>query len=131
MIEQAIHHRWEESEPLTLLMPAARFTTGSRLDENTELPAGVLMVENTERRRSNSGHVKYRGLRIKVWSRDHYTGVQIAKQIEATFDNHAWDLNVVGGTFHVILSRISNDYYIQEDDGVFQFVFDLELTTSA
>jgi len=131
MIERAIHHRWEESEPLALLLPAARFTTGSRLDENATLPAGVLMLEDTRRTRSNSGHVKTRGVRIKVWDHSHQDGTAIRDQVEAAFDNKSWSLTVDGETFRVIVCRITNDFWIQEDDGSFQFVFDLELTTSA
>lgn len=133
MIEQAIHARWAATAGLIALIPANQFTTGSRLDENTTLPAAVLSLENTDRRRTNSGHTKIRGVRLKLWVQEHYDGVQIRKQLEAAFDNTSW--SVTSGAppvvvFRVLSSRIENDFVLQEDDGVFQFVTDLELVTT-
>lgn len=124
MIEKAIHQQWAATAGLTSLIPAASFTTGSRLsDPDTPLPAAVLMLENTTKRYVNTHHLKIGELRIKVWVRDHDDGVAVRQQIETAFNNTNWSTD----NLKVIVSRVTSDEAIQEDDGVWQFIFDLSL----
>lgn len=132
MIEQAIHHRWAASAGLVAWIPPDRFTTGPRLDDDRALPAAMLTIDTTQTTRTSTSRAKRRGCRIQYWCQEHYDGVQIRKQIDAAFDNAQWDVVDEDDTVlcRVLSSRIENDFWLQEDDGVLQFVVDLELLTN-
>lgn len=124
MIEQTIHERFAASAGLVALLPTERFTTGNRLDDpETELPAAVLDLQSTSKRYVNTHHLKESDIRLKVWVRDHADGVAIREELENVFDNTDW----VGTKLRVIKSRIEDDSAIQEDDGVWQFLFTLSV----
>jgi len=124
-VESAIHSRWSDSSGLTDLLPAERFTTGSRLDDGAVLPSAILELEDTQKRYVNTSHLKTCDIRIKFWVRDHDDGIAIREQIELAYDNTHW----TSGNTKVIASRIETDTALQEDDDVWQFVFQLDLIT--
>ena len=127
MIEKAIHTQWADVSSLTAVIPAASFTTGSRLDDkDSPLPAAVMELQSTNRDRKNSGATRTHSVRIKAWVRNHSTGVSLRSAMLEAFENTAWTIT----GFSVIECRIENEFALQEDDGVWQFVFDIELLTT-
>lgn len=133
-IEKAIRDRWAGSAPLVALMPVEKLTTGWSPEEKAtdeQLPAGMLNVQNNRGSYTSSGRADEVGVRLQIWSREHAEGKAIRDQIcgyrgessfvPGVFDNQSWA--AVGS--NVTLCRVENDFALQEEDGVWQFVFDL------
>ena len=136
-IEKAIRDRWAASAALTALMSVNSLTTGWNPEEKAtdeQLPAGMLNVQRTRPNYTSDGRSEDVGVRLQIWSREHAEGKAIRDQIcgyrgessfvPGVFDNQSWA--AVGS--NVTLCRVENDFAIQEDDGVWQFVFDLAIT---
>lgn len=131
MIEAAIHHRWGAVSELSQRVPADRFLTGSHRDDspdriNNTLPAASLTVQGSQRVRTNKGYGKRTTARIQIWVQNYADGVDLRGPMDAAFENSNWTAALGEQTVHVLSSRIENDYSLEEDDGAWQFVFDLE-----
>jgi hypothetical protein len=133
-VEKAIRDRWASSADLSALMSVDSLTTGWSHEEKAtdeQLPAGMLNVQSTRGNYTSDGRSDEVGVRLQIWSREHAEGKAIRDQIcgyrgEASwvtgvFDNVSWQAD---GT-NVSLCRVDNDFAFQEEDGVWQFVFDL------
>jgi hypothetical protein len=136
VIEAAIHARWASVDELTELIPASKFTTGSELSgdesgsESSGLPIAVLTVQGSQKHRHNNGHATLTTVRVQAWVRDHFDGVSLQNPMQLAFENTDWSITLNGQTCSVIESRIENEYAIQEEDGCWQFIFDLELLSN-
>lgn len=132
MIEAAIHSRWAATATLVSLVPSERFLTGANLEDSPErinqgLPAASLTIQGSQRHRTNQGYAKQTSARIQVWVRNNAGGVALRPPMDAAFENTEWSVTASGRQVSVIESRIENDYAIEEEDGIWQFIFDLEL----
>lgn len=117
---------------MVALVPAERFTTGSNVNDspdriNDQLPAASLVVQGTQRSRTNKGHAKRATARVQIWTRKHADGIALTEAMNAAFENVDWSTSIGQKTVNVLSSRIENEYSLEEDDGAWQFVFDLEL----
>lgn len=132
MIEAAIHSRWATTATLLALIPSDRFVTGSNQNDspdrvNDTLPAASLTIQGSQRIRTNKGYGKQTTARVQCWVRSHAEGVALRGPMDAAFENTTWTAAAGPLTVSVLKSRVENDYCIEEDDGAWQFVFELEL----
>lgn len=127
-IYAAIHARWAATASLIAVVPAARVTTGNRQDDDDSLPVATISLEGERKSFTNSGPKSVvASIRVQAWIREHVNGVALRSAMETAFDNTGWTSSGVT----VVLSRVDNSYDLREPDGVWQFVFDLEIEFNA
>ena len=129
-IEQAIQEILADAtDPdavaLSQLLPTARIVTGNA-QSDLALPFATLNLQsNNTEHRSNTASYRQPSIRIQVWHDDHAAGVAIREAIITLFENKSFTLSA--GT--LLLTRHENDFAVQEPDGTWQFVIDIETKT--
>ena len=120
-LAQVIHQRWANATPLNDLLPATQVTTGMSLDP--ALPYAVISKQSDRpvERFGDGSAVDEIGIRVQVFHDNHDSGSDIAHQIKAAFDRTNFDLS---GSDKVINMERSNDFELQQSDGVWRFVVD-------
>lgn len=127
MIERAIHEvinnaSIADAVALLALLPAARIVTGTHHDR--DLPyASIGMESNGPEYRSNDGGQRRYLVRIQVWHEDHAAGVAIRTAFEKLFENKTFSTTQA----ELISTRHANSLSIEESDGVWQFLIDIEI----
>lgn len=126
-IEQAIHEILADNTnpnavALAALLPSARVVTGDGQSDLTLPYATVNLASENAEYRSNASTIRQPSIRIQVWHDDHAAGVAIREAIRVLFDNQEFSTSVG----NLLLTRVENTFAIQEPDGVWQFVIDLE-----
>lgn len=127
MIEQAIHEVITDvSNPdvvtLLALLPANRIVTGTNHDR--DLPyASVNLESNGTEYRSNAGGQRRFLVRFQVWHENHALGCAIRDAIEEVFENKTFTTSQA----NLIKTRHENSFAIEDGDGVWQFVIDIEI----
>lgn len=124
-VEQAIFEILEDdsiadSLDLLALLPIERIAFGENHDR--DFPYCSVSVESDlAEYRSNKGQMRRPVLRFQLWHENHAAGVAIRSAIERLFENN---------TFNTSESRIEtrheNSVTIQEEDGTWQFLIDVE-----
>lgn len=117
-LEETIHQRWEASQPLEALLPAARLKTG--LSPGDAMPyATLLRRRNRTTMRTNAGDaVDEAAVQIDVWCDNFDAGLAIVEQIKTTFDRSSFDLS---GGARVVQMRRTRDASRQDADGAWRF----------
>lgn len=117
-LEQAIHQRWAESEPLESLLSAAKLSTGH--SGPGAAPYAAIAIENERPRvRTNAGAaVDQVALTVHIWHDDYNAGRAVVEQVSAVFDR--WGFSLAGEDRAVRMRRISQSSS-QHDDGMWQF----------
>jgi hypothetical protein len=125
-IEATIHDWYAASASLVALLPASRFVTGHVQDETQQdLPYCTLNRESdAPSYRTNCGRMDAASLRFQLWHEAWNSGNTIADAIVAAFDNGERTAGAI--TIHSM--RLSNRFHLQEDDGVWQFLLDFDVT---
>jgi hypothetical protein len=128
-IEQAIHEIIADvSNPdavaLLALLPASRIATGENHDQTFPY-ASVSLESNAPEYRANKGGTRRPVIRFQVWHDDHAEGVAIRTAIETLFENKSFETT----TKDLISTRHENSLAIQEDDGSWQFLIDVQTIT--
>ena len=127
-IEAAIHEIINDNTnpdavSLLELLPADRIIT-SRIQSADPLPWCTINLESDQTEyRSSTGSVRQPMVRFQVWHDDHEKGIAIREAVRTLFENK--DFALAHG--NLLSTRIENDYSIQEDDGVWQFIVDLRI----
>ena len=129
-----IHDRWTDDTVLNGLLPATRVKTGTTSD--VTLPFAVwtrdsqapVLISNDGAASDNVG------LRCQVFHENYDDGYEIAERVKAVFHNVAIQLQGFGGSSSssgetckgdiVVSMRRTNDYELQDPDGVWRFVVD-------
>lgn len=135
--EEAIHRRWASLPSLVALIPNERIKTGDDQAERDETLDGTANEEPPELPcaklsrtgngvwfRSSSGRGDACALRLQVWHEKHSEGRAIVNAIYNAFDDQDWK----DSGLTISCARIENDGALQEDDGVWQFFVDLQMS---
>lgn len=136
-VEDAIHRRWALDPRLCAIVPPERLTTGPAQGEQTALDddglaqaplpplpnAQITRTANTAGFRSTSGRGDSSAIRIQAWVNQYAQGVNLTKGVRRLFDNVDWSEPGI----KITCCRVENDYPLMEDDGVWQFVIDLQI----
>ena len=120
-LAQVIHQRWADTAALNDLLPASEVTTGMSLDPS--LPYAVVSKQSDRpvERFGDGSALDEIGVRVQVFHDNHDSGSAIVHQIKAAFDRTDFDLS---GSDKVINMERSNDFELQQSDGVWRFVVD-------
>lgn len=127
-VEAAIHEIISDNTnpdavSLLALLPANRIVTG-RIQSGDPLPWCTINLESDQTEyRSSTGTVRQPLVRFQIWHHDHAAAVSIREAVRTLFENKEFAL----AHGKILSTRIENDYSIQEDDGVWQFVVDLRI----
>ena len=127
VIEKAIHEIINNAGiphevALLALLPAAKIATGTNHDK--ELPyCSINRESNASEYRSNAGGQRRYLVRFQVWHHEHAAGLAISEAIQTLFENE--DFSTLES--NLIQTRHENDFAIQEDDGTWQFVIDIQV----
>jgi hypothetical protein len=127
VIEKALHEiianvAIADSVALLALLPANRIITGTNHDR--DLPyASVNLESNGSEYRSNSGSQRRYLVRFQVWHDNHASGAAIGQAIEKLFENK--DFSTLES--NLISTHHENSFAIQESDGTWQFVIDIQV----
>ena len=126
-----IHELWAADAVLAGMLAASRVSTGE--GKNASLPFAV-WTKDSQRpvMISNDGETSDEvGLRCQIFHKTYDVGDQIANRCKAVFHNGIFELESCGGSSSgitccdtVMVMRRSNDFEIEEDDGVWRFVID-------
>lgn len=124
-IERAIFEVLEDDSisdavALLALLPFERITTGENHDR--DLPyCNVNFESNQSEYRSNKGGERKPVIRFQLWHENHAEGVAIRDAIETLFERKTFETTQTRlETWHV------NSLSLQEDDGAWQFLIDIE-----
>lgn len=124
--EAFIQDLWEESADLKAAIPFARVITGGhdRLAEQ-ELPCATLSVIGEQQRYATNQSVVWTvNVRLQCWARSIDKIVQIKNAVRDELHRQNWQ-----GTGYVVsLSKVTNQYWLQEPDGEYQGIHEIELT---
>ena len=126
-IEQAVHEIITDASipdavALLALLPADRIVTGTNHDR--DLPyASVSLESNVANHRSSDGQSRRLVVRFQVWHDNHAQGSAIQSAIEKLFENKDFQTT----TEDLICTRHENSLAIQEEDGTWQFLVDLDI----
>jgi hypothetical protein len=127
MIEKAIHEiitnaAYPNAVALLALLPATKIATGTNHDK--ELPyCSINRESNSAEYRSNVGGQRRYLVRFQVWHDVHAAGLAISEAIQNLFENE--DFSTLESD--LIQTRHENDFAIQEEDGTWQFVIDIQV----
>ena len=131
MIEKAIHEVLNDGTnanalALLALLPVARIVTGT--NHGRDLPyCSVNLESNGTEYRANADAAMRRNLvRFSVWHETHASGVAIREAIETLFENKAFETTEAN-----LITRHENSLAIEEKDGVWQFLIDIEVKLTA
>ena len=116
-----IHQRWAAAEGLNGLLPASRVYTGMSVDPAT--PYAVIAKESDRPAvyHNDGSAVGTVGVRIRVFHDNYDSAAAIMDQVKSAFDRTDFALS---GSGKVINMQRANDFELQEDDGLWQFVID-------
>ena len=105
---------------LNALLPIERITTG--MGHERDLPyASVNLESNLPEFRSNTGAARQPTIRFQLWTEDHESGCNIREAVQALFENQTFQTDD-----YRLETRIENATALHEDDGVWQFLVDIE-----
>lgn len=125
-LEQAIHEVINDAEiadavALLALLPADRITTGQNHEQ--DLPYASINIENDRAEyRSSSGAMREATMRFQLWHDNHATGIAIREAAERLFENRVFTTTQLH-----IETRHENTISVQEEDGTWQFLIDVEV----
>lgn len=127
MIEKAIHEILNDAAipnavALLALLPASRIVTGTQ--HGQDLPYACINLESDgPEYYANTGKMRRARLRINLWHENHTAGATIREAFQKLFDNESFD------TTETVITRCRHDnsMALEEDDGVWQFIIDLEI----
>jgi hypothetical protein len=124
-VEQIIHEAYEANSYLTALIPADKFVTG--MAKGMSLPYATMNRESSlPSVRSNTNRIDRLLIRFQVWA-SHSTGASMRDTLIDAFDN--WSSE--SSNPRVVMMRKANDFAIEEDDGVWQFLIDFQVEIQA
>ena len=107
---------------LVALLPASKIATGTNHDK--ELPyCSINRESNNSEYRSNAGGQRRYLVRFQVWHDNHAAGLAISEAIQTLFESK--DFTTLES--NLIHTRHENDFAIQEEDGTWQFVIDIQV----
>ena len=131
MIEKAIHEVINDGSnanalALLALLPAARIVTGT--NHGRDLPYCSINLESNgaEYRANVSGTMRRNLVRFSLWHETHASGSAIRNAIETLFENKAFETTETD-----LITRHENSFAIEEEDGVWQFIIDIEVKLTA
>lgn len=129
MIEKAIHEIVASSDPaaasLRGLVAASKIVTGDAFD--FDLPYVTVNIDrDLPEYRSNGGSLRNYTARFQAWHEDHATGASIRDAIIALFEDR--DFEATG--YRIASARYENGFALQEGDGTWQFVIDIEFVAT-
>jgi len=120
---EAIHARWAADETLVALLPADRVSTG--MSAAPDLPRAVLgkMSDQSLSACNDGSQVSVIGVRIEAFHHDYSAAVAVIERLKAVLDRADFALDTGD---KVVAVRRAGDSELQQDDGVWQMVLDLE-----
>ena len=124
-IETAVHEILNDASiadavALLALLPANRIVAGE--GHNFDLPyANVSIESDLPEYRSNKGQIRAPRVRFQVWHDSHADGIAIRNAVETLFENKTFQTTLVR-----LETRHENSITMQEEDGTWQFMVDIE-----
>lgn len=124
-IEQILQELYAANSYLTVLVPSAKFITGTA--KGIVPPYATLNREGSNPlTRSNVQRIDRTIVRVQAWA-SHSVGSALRDTLIDAWDN----LSIETSNPRVLSIRKANDLAIEEDDGIWQFLIDFEITTQA
>lgn len=124
-LAEMIHQRWAAAEALNELLPASRVYTGLSVDPSTPYAVITKHSDRPLARHNDGSAVDLLGLRIQVFHDKRAAAAAVVHQVKAAFDRTDFALS---GSDKVINMQRSNDFEVQEKDGVWRLVIDFNCT---
>lgn len=129
-LESTIHSRWSAKTTLHALLPADSVFTGDQ--RGIALPyASISRESSSKAAQSNYQRYDLTTIRFAVFHSSHDLGLaiaeQIAKKTAATGGFHQDGFSISGGG-HVLNMVVSNQFNIEDENAVWMFVVDFEVT---
>ena len=136
--EAVIHAWWADATDalavaLNTLLPVAKVATGTQFAEADDaihagLPFASLNRESSnDAYRTNCGRTDNTLIRLQIWHEIFDAGNAIKEAAIACFDNREYATS----DRQIVSIRRSNDFNLQEDDGVWQFLIDFIVVNRA
>jgi hypothetical protein len=124
-LAQVIHQRWAADELLNGLLPASRVYTGMSVDPTTPYAAISRQSDRPVAYLNDGSTVDRVGVRVQVFHDNYDAGAAIVQQLRLAFHLAQFALS---GSDKVLSIQRSTDFERQDDDGVWEFVVDLNCT---
>ena len=116
-----------DAAALVTLLPADRIVTG-RMQSGVALPWCTVNLESSQSNyRSSNGSARSCAIRFQVWHDQHQKGIAIRDAIQTLFENKDFKLTAE----NLLSTRVDNDFAVQEPDGTWQFIVDIDVITAA
>lgn len=126
MIERALHEILSDEEidgtPLDVLQ--GKIITGQVQAGDLPLPYATINVENNNSLYySNGGSPRRATVRVQLWHDSHAQGCELRAKLIGIVDNK----NFTTSEAAILCCRHENDFAVQEEDGVWQFIIDFDV----